>query len=187
MVVVVVIAYRLELSGGGGRACGWWWQWSFVARCLLLTLAVAVVAGLYACRYLENTQYWGKPTGAPLKLPAGCPGPVLIYTGNEGPIDAFWGSNGFMVHHLAPKWGAALLFPEERCVCSCYLWQPPACLLTKCSPHPLLSLFLAIANENVGVRFWYVICARLYRSSLRDTMRDHPHSSREKSLTGAFN
>jgi len=65
-------------------------------------------------RYLENTDSWGKPTGTPLQLPDGCPGPVLLYTGNEGPIDAFWGSNGFMVNHLAPTWGAALLFPEER-------------------------------------------------------------------------
>ena len=40
--------------------------------------------------------------------------PANSYTGNEGPIDAFWGSNGFMIHHLAPKWGALLLFPEER-------------------------------------------------------------------------
>ena len=35
-------------------------------------------------------------------------------TGNEGPITAFWAANGFMVEYLAPKWGAMLVFPEER-------------------------------------------------------------------------
>eukprot|EP00041_Stephanoeca_diplocostata_P017902 m.369509 g.369509 ORF g.369509 m.369509 type:complete len:520 (-) comp20851_c0_seq7:2048-3607(-) len=64
-------------------------------------------------RFLVNDDHWGKGT-SPLKVPAGCPGPILMYTGNEGPIDAFWGSNGFMVNHLAPLWGALLLFPEER-------------------------------------------------------------------------
>ena len=57
--------------------------------------------------------FWGKGT-SPLTVPDGCPGPILLYTGNEGPIDAFWGSNGFMINYLAPKWGALLLFPEER-------------------------------------------------------------------------
>lgn len=54
-------------------------------------------------RYLQNGEYWGKGS-SPLQMPAGCPGPILLYTGNEGPIDAFWGSNGFMIHHLAPLW-----------------------------------------------------------------------------------
>ena len=35
-------------------------------------------------------------------------------TGNEGDIEGFWESNGFMQDVLAPKLGAFLLFPEER-------------------------------------------------------------------------
>ena len=46
--------------------------------------------------------------------PSGCKGPILFYTGNEGPIDAFWGSNGFMQQVLSPKLGALLVFAEER-------------------------------------------------------------------------
>ena len=61
-------------------------------------------------RYLYNDEQWGKLS----PLGNGCPGPILLYTGNEGPISAFWGSNGFMIQHLAPAWGAMLLFPEER-------------------------------------------------------------------------
>ena len=48
------------------------------------------------------------------KLPNGCQGPILLYTGNEGNIEAFWNSNGFMTEVLAPKLGAMLLFPEQR-------------------------------------------------------------------------
>ena len=91
-------------------------------------------------RYLFRDDDWGKAT----PLENGCPGPILLCTlrsshlcatrlpparaacmtlsawcqpadtGNEGPITAFWGSNGFMVDYLAPKWGAMLVFPEER-------------------------------------------------------------------------
>ena len=61
-------------------------------------------------RYLYNDEQWGRLS----PLGNGCPGPILLYTGNEGPISAFWGSNGFMIQHLAPTWGAMLLFPEER-------------------------------------------------------------------------
>jgi lysosomal Pro-X carboxypeptidase len=61
-------------------------------------------------RYLTNTDHWDGSG----KLPNGCKGPILFYTGNEGPITAFWGSNGFMQDVLAPKFGAMLVFPEER-------------------------------------------------------------------------
>jgi pimeloyl-ACP methyl ester carboxylesterase len=64
-------------------------------------------------RYLFRDTEWGKPHDGQ-GLANGCPGPILMYTGNEGPITAFWGSNGFMVEYLAPKWGAMLVFPEER-------------------------------------------------------------------------
>jgi len=61
-------------------------------------------------RYLYNDDHWsGKGT-----LPNGCKGPILFYTGNEGPIEAFWAANGFMSEVLAPKWGALLIFAEER-------------------------------------------------------------------------
>lgn len=68
----------------------------------------------WAHRYLFRDDEWGKGSAGTNPLPNGCPGPILLYTGNEGPITAFWGSNGFMVDYLAPKWGAMLLFPEER-------------------------------------------------------------------------
>jgi pimeloyl-ACP methyl ester carboxylesterase len=61
-------------------------------------------------RYLFSDEHWD---GAG-SLVNGCKGPILLYTGNEGPIDAFWNANGFMIDDLAPKWGALLVFPEER-------------------------------------------------------------------------
>ena len=61
-------------------------------------------------RYLHSAEHWDGRG----RLPNGCKGPVLLYTGNEGAITGFWGSNGFMIDVLAPKWGALLLFPEER-------------------------------------------------------------------------
>ena len=54
-------------------------------------------------RYLFSNEFWNKESKHALKN--GCPGPILLYTGNEGPITAFWESNGFMIDHLAPKWG----------------------------------------------------------------------------------
>jgi pimeloyl-ACP methyl ester carboxylesterase len=61
-------------------------------------------------RYLFNDTNWDGRG----KLPNGCKGPILLYTGNEGNIEAFWGSNGFMTEVLAPKLGGMLLFPEQR-------------------------------------------------------------------------
>ena len=61
-------------------------------------------------RYLTNSDNWDGSG----KLQNGCKGPILLYTGNEGPITAFWSSNGFMQDVLAPKFGALILFPEER-------------------------------------------------------------------------
>lgn len=61
-------------------------------------------------RYLLNNDSWDGRG----KLENGCPGPVLLYTGNEGPIDAFWGISGFVVQDLASKLGGLVLFPEER-------------------------------------------------------------------------
>lgn len=60
-------------------------------------------------RYLINDDYWRKE-----KLSDSCPGPILMYTGNEADVTAFWSGNGFMIDYLAPKWGALILFPEER-------------------------------------------------------------------------
>jgi hypothetical protein len=61
-------------------------------------------------RYLINDTFWGK--GEPLAN--GCKGPILLYTGNEGPITAFWGISGFVTEVLGPKFGGLLLFPEQR-------------------------------------------------------------------------
>ena len=63
-------------------------------------------------RYLYNDNSWGK-SSVDFKLPGGCPGPILFYSGNEGPIEAFWGSNGFM-KELASAWGGLLVFGEHR-------------------------------------------------------------------------
>mmetsp|Transcript_4026 Transcript_4026/g.7734 ORF Transcript_4026/g.7734 Transcript_4026/m.7734 type:complete len:506 (+) Transcript_4026:36-1553(+) len=61
-------------------------------------------------RYLVNRDKWDG-RGA---LKNGCPGPILLYTGNEGPIDAFWGITGFVVETLASKLGGLVLFSEQR-------------------------------------------------------------------------
>ena len=53
-------------------------------------------------RYLINDEHW---------VPGG---PILFYTGNEGPITAFYGACGFMTDVLAPRLGALLLFAEMR-------------------------------------------------------------------------
>ena len=41
------------------------------------------------------------------QLENGCRGPILLYTGNEGPITAFYDTNGFMIEELAPMLGGA--------------------------------------------------------------------------------
>ena len=64
----------------------------------------------WAHRYLFDDSNWNGQG----KLPNGCKGPILLYTGNEGPITNFWAANGFMRTVLAPKWNALLVFPEER-------------------------------------------------------------------------
>ena len=53
-------------------------------------------------RYLLNDDHWGKKQQkwgsiTRKKKSMACKGPILFYTGNEGPIEAFWGSNGFMI------------------------------------------------------------------------------------------
>ena len=58
-------------------------------------------------RYLVES-YVGRGT-APLPGAA----PVLFYAGNEGPIDGFWASAGFL-HYLGAKLGAVVLFAEAR-------------------------------------------------------------------------
>ena len=61
-------------------------------------------------RYLINADQW---TGRG-QLKNGCKGPILFYTGNEGPIDAFWNSAGFPAKDLAEKWGGLVVFAEHR-------------------------------------------------------------------------
>lgn len=43
----------------------------------------------------------------------GCVGPIFFYTGNEGPIEGFWDSNGFM-QYLTVKYGGLLVMAEQR-------------------------------------------------------------------------
>lgn len=66
--------------------------------------------GRWSHRYLLNNDSWDGRG----QLPNGCRGPILLYAGNEGPIDGFWVGNGFMIEVLAPRLGGLLLFPEER-------------------------------------------------------------------------
>ena len=61
-------------------------------------------------RYLLNNDTWD---GRGL-LENGCRGPILLYTGNEGPIDAFWNVTGFVVETLARSLGGLVLFSEQR-------------------------------------------------------------------------
>ena len=60
----------------------------------------------YQQRYLVNDTFWGKGSAPLWRDDDSCPGPVLFYSGNEGPVDGFWPANGFMTDYLAPKWGA---------------------------------------------------------------------------------
>ena len=65
---------------------------------------------LWPQRYLLSDANWGKRPA----LGNGCKGPILFYTGNEGPIDAFWAITGFVTEVLAPRFGALVVFGEER-------------------------------------------------------------------------
>ncbi|KAJ9454524.1 Prolyl carboxy peptidase like protein 5 [Diplonema papillatum] len=69
-----------------------------------------VPARTFEQRVLVNADAW---TGEG-KLPNGCRGPILFYTGNEGPIPAFWASAGFVVEELAQELHALVLFAEHR-------------------------------------------------------------------------
>ena len=40
--------------------------------------------------------------------------PLFVYTGNEGPIDAFWNVTGFVTKNLSKEFNAAVLFIEHR-------------------------------------------------------------------------
>ena len=40
--------------------------------------------------------------------------PVLLYTGNEGPVTGFWDASGFVTDTLAKEFKAAVLFVEHR-------------------------------------------------------------------------
>ena len=52
--------------------------------------AGAAAAATWKQRYLVNADRWGSQP----PLANGCKGPILFYTGNEGPIDAFWSASG---------------------------------------------------------------------------------------------
>ena len=58
-------------------------------------------------RYLINEQQWLRPSD-----PSG-PGPVFLYTGNEGPIETFAANSG-LLFDLASEYHALLVFVEHR-------------------------------------------------------------------------
>ena len=57
----------------------------------------------FPLRYLVNDQYYDPSQG-----------PILMYTGNEGDIYAFYNNSGFMTETLAKKLGALVVFAEHR-------------------------------------------------------------------------
>ncbi|KAG7368496.1 serine carboxypeptidase S28 [Nitzschia inconspicua] len=69
----------------------------------------------FSHRYLINDKFFGKISlDDNIDMQSdNCPGPILLYAGNEGDITEFWNANGFM-QYLAVKYGGLLLFPEER-------------------------------------------------------------------------
>ncbi|XP_033763264.1 dipeptidyl peptidase 2-like [Pecten maximus] len=56
----------------------------------------------YKQRYLIQDRWWRQGHG-----------PILLYTGNEGPINAFADNTGFMFD-IAPEFGGLLVFAEHR-------------------------------------------------------------------------
>jgi pimeloyl-ACP methyl ester carboxylesterase len=54
-------------------------------------------------RYLVDDSHWDRGTG-----------PILFYTGNEGPVDAFYAASGFVTTTLAAKLGGLVIFAEQR-------------------------------------------------------------------------
>ncbi|GAB1607043.1 dipeptidyl peptidase 2-like [Argonauta hians] len=57
----------------------------------------------YRQRYLVQDKWWDQKSN----------GPIFFYSGNEGPIEAFWNASGLMFD-LAPKFGALIVFAEHR-------------------------------------------------------------------------
>ncbi|OXA52051.1 Lysosomal Pro-X carboxypeptidase [Folsomia candida] len=57
----------------------------------------------FKIRYLVNDTYWDKKNN----------GPIFLYTGNEGSVEAFAENTGFM-WDIAEEFGAALVFAEHR-------------------------------------------------------------------------
>ena len=63
-----------------------------------------------AAGYLYNDKFWNVSS---VNFSCQASGPILFYSGNEGPIEAFYSSNGFM-QELAAAWGGLLIFGEHR-------------------------------------------------------------------------
>lgn len=88
----------------------------------------------YLERVLINASFWNGS------------GPVLFYTGNEGPIDEFYSSNGWMTDVLAPKLGALCLFAEARY----YGESDPGDGYAYLSTEAILADYAAIARRFVS-------------------------------------
>jgi len=60
----------------------------------------------FKMRYLYSWEFF--------KNSAEKPGPIFVYTGNEGDIVGFWENSGYWTNVMAPRHNALLLFPEHR-------------------------------------------------------------------------
>ncbi|XP_069122088.1 dipeptidyl peptidase 2-like [Argopecten irradians] len=86
-------------------------------------------------RYLIQDRWWRQGDG-----------PILFYTGNEGPIDAFADNTGFM-YEIAPEFGGLLVFAEHRFYGKSFPFDPSVAFT-----HPyvgLLTIEQAMADYAV--------------------------------------
>jgi lysosomal Pro-X carboxypeptidase len=72
-------------------------------------------------RYVVNDTFWARSHDAKVA------GPIFVYMGNEGSVEAFVDNSGFMFD-IAPKFGALLVFIEVRL--SDELWLRLICMFS---------------------------------------------------------
>eukprot|EP00965_Chrysotila_dentata_P250873 6209700-Pleurochrysis_carterae.AAC.6 len=76
-------AQRARARARAAMSARWWRQPLDHLRC-------NAAQPTWEQRYLLDDTYWGKKRA----MHNGCRGPILFYSGNEGPIEAFYESNG---------------------------------------------------------------------------------------------